>query len=36
MFYHYSDPDVPMEMQEEKGVKFKYFVYEKKDKVCEE
>ncbi|CAB3990105.1 dihydrofolate reductase-like [Paramuricea clavata] len=31
-----SDPNVPSEMQEEKGVKFQYFVYEKKNQVCDQ
>jgi hypothetical protein len=36
IFHHYSsDPDVPTEMQEEKGIQFQYFVYEKKNQVCE-
>ena len=25
----YSDPDVPTEIQEEKGVQFRYLVYER-------
>ena len=36
IFYNFSDPDVPSEMQEEKGIQFQYFVYEKKNQVCEE
>jgi hypothetical protein len=35
-FTNSSDPDVPSGMQEEKGVKFQYFVYEKKNQVCEQ
>ncbi|XP_028402607.1 dihydrofolate reductase-like [Dendronephthya gigantea] len=31
-----SDLDVPEKMQEEKGIKFKYFVFEKKEAVCNE